>query len=149
MDKKIVKDIEELIQLDTDATYAYEEAIDSVDEGIVRDNLSSFKQDHERHIAELSEFLRNNGEEPPKVSKDFKGFVIEGFTKARSSTGTEGALKAMQSNEKITNKKYEDALNKDLPPELRQIVQRNREDERRHLEYIEQALRERPWEAAA
>ena len=50
------------------------------------------------------------GGNPPKRSVDLKGLLLEGFTALRSVTGTEGALKAMQSNEKTTNKKYQEAL---------------------------------------
>jgi demethoxyubiquinone hydroxylase (CLK1/Coq7/Cat5 family) len=78
-----------------------------------------------------------------------KGYLIEGFTALRSMTGTEGALKAMRTNEKITNKNYDKALSQDLPADVAAIVRRNRDDERRHLEYIETALSNRVWETAA
>ena len=87
--------------------------------------------------------MRRLGDEPVELSRDFKGFLIEGFTALRSVTGTEGALKAMQGNEKLTNKRYEDALNiVGLPEDVLDIIRRNREDERGHLEYIERTLEE-------
>ena len=60
--------------------------------------------------------------------------------------GTEGALKAMRGNEKVTNAIYDRALGWDLPPEVRTVIERNRDDERRHLSYIEGALNQRIWE---
>ena len=52
-------------------------------------------------------------------------------------TGTSGALRAMRMNEKLTNRSYERALEAKLSGTAREVVIRNREDERRHLSAIE------------
>ena len=81
---------------------------------------------------------------------NFKGFFIGGFTSLRSLTGDEGALKAMRSNEELTNKKYREATEEwDLEPSIAGIVANNYEDEKRHLSYIEQAIESRAWEESA
>ena len=49
-------------------------------------------------------------------------------------------LRAMRLNELLTNKRYTDALAADLPPEVREIIARNQADERRHFDFIEQAI---------
>jgi uncharacterized protein (TIGR02284 family) len=144
--KETIKTLSDLCQLDIDAVYAYEQAIERIDHSEIRSNLESFKADHERHMNDLSQAIRDLGADPPERKRDFKGFLLEGFTALRGITGTEGALKAMRSNEKLTNRNYEDALSKDLPADVRELVRRNREDERRHLTYIERALEERIWE---
>lgn len=143
-DKEIAKKLSSLVQLDIDAVYAYKEAIEKIDEPQVREHLTMYRQDHERHISELSVEIRRFGETPPEFSLDFKGYLIKGFTSLRSATGTKGALKAMHTNEKLTNKEYEAAKYWDLPPDLKQMIALAREDERRHLEYIERALEEKP-----
>jgi uncharacterized protein (TIGR02284 family) len=144
--KETIDRLTKLTQLDIDAVQAYEQAIERVDATDIRMNLGSFKADHERHISELSQAIRELGGEPPERSPDVKGVLLEGFTALRSVTGIEGALKAMRTNEKLTNKSYEDALKMDLAPAVQELVRRNREDERRHLEYIEHALDNRIWE---
>lgn len=144
--KKLVSKLNDLIQLDIDAVNAYEQAIKRIDIPQVAHDLEQFKGDHQRHIEELSAAVRRLGSEPPELSPDVKGYLIEGFTALRSLTGTEGALKAMRSNEKTTNKNYQKALSEDLPPEIEEIVRRGRDDERRHLLYIENALGNRVWE---
>lgn len=144
--KDIINSLNDLIQLDADAVHAYEQAIERIDVPMIASRLDEFKTDHQRHISELSVAVRDLGGEPVEPSQDFKGFLIEGFTALRSVTGTEGALKAMKSNEELTNRKYEKALEAQLPDDIHELVQRNREDERRHLTYIEQALSERRWE---
>ena len=132
--------LSDLMKLDVDAVHAYEQAIDRIDVRAIRDALEEFKGDHDRHVDELSRAIRDLGGEPPERTPDIKGFLIEGFTAIRSATGTEGAMKAMRSNEKMTNKKYDKALDEELAPDVRSLVERNRDDERRHLAYIERVL---------
>jgi hypothetical protein len=46
----------------------------------------------------------------------------------------------METNEKLTNKKYKEACEKDLPLHVKDLMQRNYEDEQVHLAYVEQQL---------
>jgi hypothetical protein len=81
------------------------------------------------------------GGTPPDPSPDFKGFLIQGFTAIRSATGTEGALRAMELNEKLTNRNYSEAVGWDWTPEAKILVEKNFSDEKIHLEYIQSNLR--------
>jgi len=143
---KIVDHLVSLAHLDIDAIHAYVQAIERVDVLSIKDQLSEFRADHQRHVNNISDCIRKLGGEPPEFARDFKGFLIEGMTALRSVTGTEGALKAMKMNEQLTNKTYEKALAWDLPHDVRQIVMQNRDDESRHLAYITEALEGRIWE---
>lgn len=140
MNEEIYDNIKDLIQLDVDAVQAYEQALKKIDKSDIYDRIESFKDDHQRHIDDLSTYLIDNGREVPKLSPDLKGLLIEGFTSIRSITGTDGALKAMESNEKLTNKKYKEATDWAVDPDLRIIIMQNYEDERMHLAYIEEQL---------
>lgn len=146
--KKLCTQLSELCQLDIDAVGAYEQAIEKIDIEEIREKISGFKADHERHVMDLSEAIRRFGEAPPERKPDIKGFFIKGFTALRSITGTEGALKAMRGNEKLTNKTYEDALQWDMPEDIRSLIEKNYADERRHLLYIESALQAGHWTEA-
>lgn len=146
-EKNLIDRLSSLMQLDIDAVHAYGQAIDNIKDPAIKNELSMFRDDHERHISDLSLAITNLGGKPPEHSRDFKGFLIEGFTALRSVTGTEGALKAMKGNEELTNKTYREALNLQLPPDARDIVERNYHDEQRHLAYINRVLASRSWEA--
>jgi rubrerythrin len=143
---ELMRHLISLVHLDIDAIHAYQLAIKEIDVQEVKDNLIKFKQDHQRHLDDLAPFIRSLGGEPPAFKPDFKGYFIKGFTALRSLTGTEGALKAMRSNEQLTNKTYEDALTWQMPDEIRSVIQKNRDDERRHLTYIEDIINQRVWE---
>jgi rubrerythrin len=148
MEKKdVIEMLGSLAQLDVDAYHAYGQAIESIDIGTVRAELSRYQQDHLRHYQELSRTISALGGSPPEFSKDFKGYFISGFTSLRSVTGTKGALEAMQSNEKTTNKNYGEAsAHADLPPEIHEMLVSFYQDEQRHLRFIERALSEEVWE---
>lgn len=147
--KQISNKLEKLIKLDIDAVRAYEQALSNIDHAEIHHTISQFRDDHKRHIKELCEAVRNLGEEPPSDSPDLKGFFIEGFTAIRSATGTEGALKAMHTNEKLTTSTYEDALLWEVTPPIHAIIEKNYSDEQRHLQYIQQALDAKIWETAS
>ncbi|HBG26513.1 MAG: hypothetical protein A2Y10_00955 [Planctomycetes bacterium GWF2_41_51] len=140
MTEEIYEKLSSLIQLDIDAANAYDQAIEKCDDALVREHLETYKEDHQRHIDELSAYLTDYDMEPPEEKPDFKGVLIEGFTAMRSVTGTEGALKAMRTNEKLTNKKYNEAMDWDVDLDAKDIIMRGYEDEKTHLIYIEEQL---------
>ena len=144
-DKPFVKELKNLVQLDFDAVQAYEQAIGSIEEEPIRNTLMSFKTDHERHINDLSELLQQFNENPPERSRDVKGFILEGMTAVMGAAGTKSALTAMKANENLINQMYSDALEKEMPTEVNEVLRRNYEDERRHLAFIERALDQELW----
>lgn len=146
--KKEIEELNDLIALDHDAVSAYESAINGIAEEPIRAELRQFQEDHRRHIRELSQVVRNLGGKP-RERTDVKGFFIKGFTAISSAMGTEPALKAMESNEKLTTRSYAHARDADFGPEAKPLIARAYDDERRHLSWIEQALQNRIWETGA
>jgi len=144
--KDVLDILSSLIRLDIDAASAYSQAIDNIEPTEIHRQMVRFRGDHDRHVAELSELVRALGGEPPERKKDFKGFLIEGMTAIRSMAGTVGALKAMRTNERLTHRLYERALaDQSLTENARALVRKNRDDEQRHLDYIEAILTRQPW----
>ncbi len=138
---EIIDRLSDLAQLDIDAYHAYAQAIDSVEEADLKSHLVSYQSDHEKHYVELSRVIRELGGNPPEFSRDFKGYLIEGFTSLRSAMGTKGALKAMKTNEEMTNRKYSQASgDMRFPASLRPTLERFYGDEKTHLSWIEQTL---------
>ena len=139
--QEMIEGLNSLIQLDIDAVSAYEQAIKNIDDPIIRDRITEFKEHHRGHTRDLSSLVQKMGGTPPDPSPDFKGFLIQGFTAIRSATGTEGALRAMELNEKLTNRNYSEAVSWNWTPEAKILVEQNLLDEKIHLEYIQSNLR--------
>lgn len=137
---EILSHLEKLIHLDIDATQAYDQAIRNIDEQVIKDKLILFKADHRKHVELLSAKMIEMGGKPPEFTSDFKGFFITGFTALRSMSGTKGALHAMESNEKLTTSKYEDASKLEMPSDIAAVIRSNLADEHHHLSFIREAL---------
>lgn len=141
---EIVDELRDLHQLDVDAVEAYEEAIESMESDVNRRNLEKFRSEHLQHVQDLEECIVKLGGNRPERGQDVKGYLIEGMTKLRSALGEKQALKAMKQNEEITNKRYEKALSRlrDLSAsrEVMDLVSKNREDERKHLDFIKEVI---------
>ena len=131
-----------ICKIDIDAVDAYTQVIKNIDEEDqeIAERLKQYRVDHERHILVLTDLIKNMGENPPERSKNFTGFTIEGFTLVSSLSGTEGAFRAMETNEKLTNERYDDARKWDLNPEIVGIMEEFYSDEKTHLTYIRDIL---------
>ncbi|MEW5804039.1 MAG: ferritin-like domain-containing protein [bacterium] len=144
--QEIVDRLSSLMKLDIDAVKSYGQAIEEIDISDVRQQVTQFRDDHNRHITDLSNMIREFGGTPPRYSVDMRGFFMEGFTAIRSLTGTAGALKALHTNEEITNKGYLDAHSLEMSPSVMELIEKNFADEQRHLSYITQAINNKIWE---
>ncbi|AUX45134.1 uncharacterized protein SOCE26_066150 [Sorangium cellulosum] len=130
-----------LLLLDMAAVEAYAVALRACRAPDIKKQLDSFRQDHERHVRDLSRAL---GVEPPG-QPDERGVSILRYTEL-SAREDRTALVAMRGNEELTNDAYASALAGELPEELRQLVEANWQDERRHIRWITEEIRTRGWE---
>ena len=145
-EKSEVAKLRSLAQLDADAVGAYDAAIARVHEPLVRERLNDFRVDHVRHVQDLNAFIQRLGGESVELKPDLKGTAMRSLTAVTSLMGTEAALVAMLGNEEFTNRAYQLALQFDWGPDIRGLIQKNREDEHRHLTWIRDAVRNRPWQ---
>jgi demethoxyubiquinone hydroxylase (CLK1/Coq7/Cat5 family) len=144
-EKSEVAKLRSLAQLDADAVGAYDAAIARVNQPLVRERLNDFRVDHLRHVQDLNALIQGFGGELVELKPDLKGAAMKGLTAVTSMMGTEAALVAMLGNEEFSNRAYELALQFDWSPEVRTLIQKHREDEFRHVMWIRDAVRNRPW----
>jgi hypothetical protein len=142
----IIDNLTSLYNLDNDAIKSYDSALKKISENDIYESIKRFREDHARHVDSLSHIITGLGATLPSSSGDLRGLFLGAATSLQSLIGTEGALKGLQSGEKITNKSYEDAVGQDFPPDILSVLSRNFQDERVHLDYINKALDSRIWE---
>ncbi len=145
-EKTEVARLRSLAQLDADAVGAYDAALARIPEPLVRERLNDFRIDHMRHVQDLNALITWLGGEPVELRPDLKGAAMKGLTAMTSMMGTEAALVAMLGNEEYTNRAYDLALKFDWAPQVRSLIEKHREDERRHVMWVREAVRTRPWE---
>lgn len=147
-EKDQAKLLNDLAELDYDAIEAYRAAIERIDDVNDKAQLRRFLEDHERHVSELTILIRGMGEEAPRGA-DIKGVLTKGKVVVGGLIGDRAILLAMKSNEEDTNTAYERAAARDdLPAHVREVIERNLADERRHRAWIEARL-ERQQTASA
>jgi uncharacterized protein (TIGR02284 family) len=130
-----------LLELEYDAIEAYSAAIRRLADPAIQRTFDGFRSDHQRHVRELSDYLRTQGHEPPEGA-DAKALLTEGKVVIGQLVGDKGILIAMRSNERDTNTAYERTfLREDISAELGIILSRNLDDERRHQQWIEQQIK--------
>lgn len=137
-----------LRHVDIDAARAYAQATEAIGAVAIRRRLEAFRDDHERHIEAIAAEIRSLGMEPPPRYDGRRGFLLTGYTAIFASMGAEAALRAMRANETLTSQRYDEAAEADLPDSVRQLIERHRLDERRHLRFLEDAIERRSWEGA-
>ncbi len=136
----VINELTSLMHLDYAAARAYEEVIKRMKQEDVINELAMFRNDHDRHVANLADLVRRHGGEPPGRLQDISGIVIEGFTAIKSDISPRAALEALYSNEKLTNKRYADAKREDWPPDVMDVINAGFNDEQRHIAYVESML---------
>lgn len=131
----------ELIELDYDAIEAYESAINRLDNHFYKSKLEDFKQDHDRHVQELSNLLQKHGYEPPSGPSG-KQWLTKGKVVLANLVGDKMILKAMKSNELDTNIAYETMNDRDdMWSDAKGLIARALKDEHRHKAWLEATIK--------
>jgi rubrerythrin len=141
LNKKLINNICDLIQADFNSIIAYKQAIKNIENDKIKQRLLTFLEDHDNHIKTLSKWVNDNGGKVPELKEDIKGYIIKGFTAIAAQIGLKSTLKALQQNEKITNKTYREALDLECDDAvLKANIKKGYDDEVRHLQYIDEQL---------
>lgn len=140
MQSNFLDAVKDLIELEYDAIEAYNSAIDKLENINYKNNLSTFREDHKRHVRELSDFLKKQGKTPP-TGPTGKQWITKGKVVLANLLGDNTILKAMSSNEEDTNDAYK-RMNerKDKHAELQSILKKGLEDEIRHKRWLDEIL---------
>lgn len=142
--ESLINLLNELSQLDIDSYHAYSQVIETIKEEKTLEVLKGFRQDHAVHIEVLNHFVVSLGGVPQSFTRDFKGFLISGYTTIKSMMGELEALKAMRANEEYPLSKYGAAvLFPDLPGHILLALKGHHEDEKRHIATLERLLKEK------
>ena len=138
--KKIIDELTSLLQLDHDAASAYDAAIDKFGEGDIKEHLKQFRDDHNRHVIELSNTIDSLGVKAPVPELVITDAIANGILSLQNEKNKQAVLDTLYMVEQITNKSYGDAMNQQFPEQLKNLLQRNLSDEQRHREFISSEL---------
>ncbi len=136
----VKKLIENFILLERDAIAAYDVTIERLENVEARARITEFRQDHHRHLEELTKAAAENGANVP-TEGDMKEMLTTGKVKLADMMGGDGAiLKAMSTNENDTIAAYRNGTqNADVPASLKPLMTAALADEERHKAWMDDA----------
>ena len=142
--RSLLSDLVGLVRLEMAVVEAYDEAIRQVGLPGPADQLAQFRNEHAKHILDLLDGIvplaRKLG---PRIRETLR--PSHGFQGLRASDGTERALQELRAREVQTSRSWKALPIDRLPESWRALPQRFREDESRHLRFLEQMLASRVW----
>jgi hypothetical protein len=141
----LVAELNDLLQLDYDAVGAYTLAISALRDRNLRNTLIGFRQDHERHIAELVDLIRARDGVPLRMphfpTGMFKLLVQAAGLAGGFAGGDRAVLLAFVANETQARDKYRRHANvADYPGDIAGILKRAARDEETHHRWAWDAL---------
>lgn len=135
--------LNDLLQLEHDALPAYTLAIAGLRDPTHRARLEAFRDDHRRHVRELSTLIRQRGGVPLHLPHLPTGFLKLGVQMAGLGGGDGAILLAFRANEWQSRAKYgRFAHEQGLEPEVADVLRRAAEDEARHYAWAATTLGE-------
>jgi uncharacterized protein (TIGR02284 family) len=147
--EETLRKLNALVRMDLDMVKSYRRAMRRVTDEDLREQLSRFVADHERHGRELAGVVRGLGGTPPEPgATGLQRILMETFTAIRAFTGNMGVIRAMKADELLSHKRYEEAIrDPDFSEDSMTILRRHFEDERAHLKFL-LAASEATWDQA-
>lgn len=138
-DEEIVRALNELIAVDRHAVAGYELALGPLRERpeLTRGLLGS-QDDHDRHVRELSVFVRRHGG-LPALAPEGTAELPPLWRRLGEATGLEALLDALTAAESEAAQRYQAGVRHPWPPAVRDAVERALADERRHVAACEEA----------
>ncbi|MFG6626729.1 DUF2383 domain-containing protein [Sulfitobacter sp. 1A12056] len=131
--------IKNLLILEHDAIAAYDSTIERLESAEYRQQIETFRRDHEEHVQELGRIADTMGIDKP-MEGDMKQWLTTGKVALADLAGDNAILKAMKTNEDDTVAAYQRALDNDITgAELRPLMEKGLADERRHRAWMETA----------
>jgi uncharacterized protein (TIGR02284 family) len=141
-DSDVMHMLRNMIELEYDMVGAYATIVERLEDPKARQQLCDFKDDHERHITDLTVELAELGGKAP-FKGDLDAVLEEGEMVIANLIADRALLQTMPSNEQDTNKAYEQATARtDTSPELASLLERNLADEIGRRSWLEQRIRQ-------
>lgn len=110
----------------------------------IREKLQEFRHEHERHIELLSALIVSLGGEPTN-HRDLVG-ILMGVSARIGARSDASGLRVLRRDLERTASRYESSLFDELRPAVREAYEQILADERRHMSWLDETIKERGWE---
>ena len=141
-DIALIATLNDLLQLEHDALPAYGLAIAGLGSSPYAEALRAFREDHLRHVRELTDLIRQHGGLPLPVPHLPTGLLKLMVQTAGLPGGERAVLLAFRANEWQSQMKYARVAGAALEPEVTAVLQRAASDEAKHYQWAVETLDE-------
>lgn len=140
---EVLDGLNDLLALNHDAIGAYDIAIERLEDPDHASQITGFRADHQRHIAELNDRIVHLGG-TPENRPNLTGPMKEGLQKVGSLGGDRGTLIAWRMNELLVRTKYDAYASKatSWPDDLKRMIDQQALDEERHYKWVVDVLQQ-------
>ena len=142
VDAAFLAQLNDLLRIDRDAEEAYRAAIDALGNDGHRRVLRRCREDHRRHIAELTRLIRRHGGRPLHRSQLRPGPFTWGVRAVVGLGGDREILSVLRANEEQVRDAYRRHARAGAAGFAADLLRRSAEDEERHFAWVGEVLSE-------
>ncbi|AWO01410.1 aldehyde dehydrogenase [Chitinophaga alhagiae] len=137
--------LEDLVKINNDRIEGYQKAIKQTDDSDLKSLFERMLADSRQYVVQLNKYLRGMGEERERDTT-FAGKIYRTWMDVKVSFGGKdrhSILASCEYGEDAAQRSYREALQQDLPEDLREIISQQQRalkashDEIRHLRDVE------------
>lgn len=139
-DNELVSRLSTLLRMDRDAVKLFDAAAIAVGIPGLDIGAQRYRVQHTRHAEGLAREILRRGREPVEPTAEFDSIMALHISSIEQAEDAAQAMITLRMAERIMNLEYAEALQLDMPNELRGMLERNLADEREHLSAIESWL---------
>jgi rubrerythrin len=141
MSEHLCDNLWSLAQLDRDVASVYGEALKHVTDDDIAARFREFRGEHERHVSGIAAAVEHLGGKRRELEAKGLERVAPWVGALRAMGGQHSALSAMRAAEKYHSSRYHEAMAwASEAPEIESMLRRFRNEEARHLAFIESSL---------
>ena len=138
-------EIARVLRIEIEVLRSYDRAIGKIGHPGTADQLAQFRNEHAKHVEDLFAWKSLARRFPERLREEVHS-RHSGFAGARAITDdTEAALREVRAVEEVALRAW-NALEGLLPRGMGALVNRFREDESRHLRFLDKLLDNKVWE---
>lgn len=140
-----LEDLVRAVTVEREVIASYDRVIPHVGHPGTADQLAQFRNEHAKNLEGFLSWNRIARRFPRNVRKESRG-PSSGFAGLLGmSDDTEGALREARAVEENASRTWS-ALSGNLPERIGKLVERVREDEKRHLRFLDRLIHARVWD---
>jgi hypothetical protein len=137
MNKKLQIDhLDRLLHMEVHLVSACDSAIGRVHGEDARTRLEQVRDDHEQHVLDIAELLREMGEPAPAQKPEVESLFAPGSAALRNANTDEDVLQAVRIMQQVLARQYEEARSWAVGVQVHEVLARNDEDEHRDLDAL-------------